>query len=241
MTDGAEPRRGVGAEMRHGARDALPIAVGVAAYGLAFGLLAVQAGMTGLEVGIMGLTVFGGASQIVAVERLAAGAGAGAAIAAGIALNLRLFLISAANRDVLAGRPWWQVALGAHFTVDENWVLTKARQMEGHAVGYWYFMGAAFCLAAAWIVSGVGGAVFATAIPEPKAYGLDFAFAAAFIAIARSLWRGRGDLLPWLAAVAMVVLTAGTGVLDATYGIVLGGLAGAAVAALQSWQGPRDV
>lgn len=237
MTSGSKPPQspgGTGAEMRSGARDAAPIAVGVAAYGLAFGLLAVQAGMSGLEVGVMGLTVFGGASQIVAVERLAAGAGAGAAIAAGLALNLRLFLISASNRDLLAGRPWWQMVLGAHFTVDENWALTKAKQMQGHAVGYWYFLGAAFCLATAWIVSGVAGAVFATAIPEPKAYGLDFAFAAAFIAIGRALWRGRQDLLPWVAAAAAVVLTAGTGLLDPTWGIVLGGLAGAAVAAAQA-------
>lgn len=217
-----------------GARDGVPIALGVAAYGLAFGLLASQAGMSGLEVGIMGATVFGGASQIVAVERLAAGAGAGAAIIAGLALNLRLFLIAASNRDLLAGRPWWQVLLGAHFTVDENWALTKAKQMQGHDVGYWYFIGAALCFAVAWIVSGVAGAVFATAIPEPKAYGLDFAFAAAFIAIGRALWRGRQDLLPWIAAAAAVVLSVATGLVDSTWGIILGGLSGAAVAGVQA-------
>ncbi len=89
------------------------MAAGVATYGLAFGLLAVQAGMHELQVGTMGRLVFAGASQIVAVERLIAGAGAAAALIAAIALNLRLLLITASIRDVFVGRPWWQLLIGA--------------------------------------------------------------------------------------------------------------------------------
>jgi|GEM_PF-6701448 len=59
-------------ELLAGIRTILPIGLGVAIYALAFGLLASQAGLTSGEVGIMGLLVFAGSSQIVAVERLAA-------------------------------------------------------------------------------------------------------------------------------------------------------------------------
>ena len=76
-----------------GAREISPLAIGVVIYGLAFGLLAAQAGMSALQVGVMGTFVFGGSSQIIAVERLVAGAGATAAIVAGLALNLRLLLL----------------------------------------------------------------------------------------------------------------------------------------------------
>ena len=71
---------------------------------------------------------------------------------------------------------------------------------------------------------------FAQALPEPKSLGMDFAFTAAFIAIARSLWKGRRDLLPWLTAIGIVALaTHGLGLAPA-WGLVLGGVAGAAMA-----------
>jgi hypothetical protein len=52
-----------------GAVDILPLAAGVAIYGLAFGLLAAQASLTALQVGVMGGVVFAGGSQIVVVRR----------------------------------------------------------------------------------------------------------------------------------------------------------------------------
>ena len=194
---------------RHGARHELwrgvieisPLAIGVAIYGLAFGLLAAQASLTGLQVGVMGSIVFAGGSQIVAVERLVAGAGAIAALIAGIALNLRLLLVTASIRDIYAGRPLWQVLLGAHLASDENWALLLAQRAKGRDVGYWYLVGGGLCLLVVWCIATVTGVLFATAIPEPKALGMDFAFTAAFIAITRSLWKGRDQLLPWLTSV----------------------------------------
>ncbi|MEO1695394.1 MAG: AzlC family ABC transporter permease, partial [Pseudomonadota bacterium] len=192
------------AEMAAAARDITPLALGVAIYGAAFGLLAVQAGLDGLQVGVMGSIVFAGSSQIIAVERLIAGSGAVAAIIAGLALNLRLLLVTASVRDIYAGRPFWQIALGAHLATDENWALLVAGRHQGRAIGYWYLVGGGLTLLLAWVASTVVGATVASAIPEPRALGLDFAFTAAFIAIARSLFRGRQDVLPW--AVALLVV-----------------------------------
>jgi len=218
-------------EFLSGAHEVSPLAVGVAIYGAAFGLLAAQAGLDELQVGAMGALVFGGASQIVAVERIAAGAGAATAIVSGLALNLRLLLITASIRDVYADRPAWQVAIGAHFTSDESWALMLAQRAQGRDVGYWYLVGAGTALLLTWLAATVGGVLFATAIPEPRALGMDFAFTAAFIAIARSLWRGKSDLLPWAAAFATVALTTGLGGLDPSWAIMLGGVTGSVLAA----------
>ena len=192
------PRQSARHELWRGAVEISPLAVGVVIYGLAFGLLAAQASLSALQVGVMGGIVFAGASQIVAAERLVAGAGAIAALIAGVALNLRLLLVSASIRDVYAGRPLWQILLGAHMTTDENWALTVAERAKGRDVGYWYLVGGGLCLLVVWCVATVTGVAFATAIPEPKALGMDFAFTAAFIAIVRSLWKGRQQLSPWL-------------------------------------------
>ena len=42
--------------------------------------------------------------------------GARVRIVAGVALNLRLLLITASLREEFAERPFWQIALGAHVT-----------------------------------------------------------------------------------------------------------------------------
>ncbi|WP_052261766.1 AzlC family ABC transporter permease [Leisingera sp. ANG-M1] len=217
-------------ELATGLRDILPLAAGVGVYGLAFGLLAAQAQMGTLQTGVMGTIVFAGSAQIIAVERLLAGAGAGAAVLAGLALNLRLLLITASLRAELAGRPWWQVLLGLHVASDENWALMHAARASGRRAGYWYMVSGGLALVAVWVLATMAGAGFATAVPEPRALGMDFAFTAAFIAILRSLWGGGASLLPWAGAVATVLLTGLLTPLDPTWTLIMGGLAGAALA-----------
>ncbi len=216
-----------------GARAIVPLAIGVLAYGLAFGLLASQAGLSWAETGLMSVLVFAGSSQIVAVERLAAGAGVAVAFIAGFALNLRLLLITASIRGFFVGRPLWQWMLGAHMSTDENWALTLAERSQGKNVGYLFLVGSGLMLIVVWVTAGVLGVLFAAGIPNPEKYALDFAFTAAFIAIARALWRGRSDLLPWVTAIAVVFVSARLGWFDASWGIVLGGLSGAAVAGIK--------
>ena len=217
-------------EFLSAARDISPLAVGVAVYGLAFGLLAAQASMDELQTGVMGTLLFAGASQIVAVERLVAGAGATAAIIAGVALNLRITLMTAAVGDVFAERPFWQVAFGAHMTTDENWALMLATRNQGQNVGYWYLIGGGVILMATWLMASISGVAFATAIPGPNALGMDFAFTAAFIAIARSMWTGRRDPVPWAVSFAIVSLSIGTGTISSNWALILGGIGGAVIA-----------
>ncbi|MGC1488732.1 MAG: AzlC family ABC transporter permease [Albidovulum sp.] len=222
------------AEFMAGLRDIAPLALGVAVYGLAFGLLAVQAGMNGLQTGIMGTLVFAGSSQIVMVERIVSGAGAFAAVLAGIALNLRLLLMTASLREELANRPFWQVALGVHLASDENWALLHAARNSGKRVGYWYLVGGGLCLLVTWVVATTAGASLAAVLPAPRALGMDFAFTAAFIAIMRGLWRGaRTDLLPWAVSGGVAALMLLATPLDPSWGMVIAAIAGALVAGLR--------
>jgi predicted branched-subunit amino acid permease len=217
--------------MRQGFIDILPLSVGTAAYGLAFGFLAAEAHMDGLTTGLMGATVFAGSSQIVGVERLIAGSGAVAALIAGVVLNLRLLLITASLRELLGGRPFWQIALGVHLSADENWALMNRARRAGKDVGYFYLVGGGVSQMLFWLGSTVAGALFASMVVDPRALGLDFAFTAAFIAILVGLWRGRVDLWPWATAVAATALLVELTPLDPSWSLVAGGLSGAGVAA----------
>ena len=222
------------AELLGGMKDILPLAIGAGIYGLAFGLLAAQTGMTGLRTGFMGAAVFAGSSQIVMIERVAAGAGAMTALLAAIALNLRLILITASLRDELAGRPIWQIVLGVHVATDENWVMMHAARNSGRQVGYWYMVGGGFTLLAIWIATTTAGATLAAIMPEPRALGMDFAFTAAFIAILRALWRGtKVDALPWLVAIGIASLVCLGTPLDPSWGLVIAGISGAITAGLR--------
>ncbi len=219
-----------GSEFGSGLREIMPLAAGVVIYGLAFGVLAAQATMGGLETGAMGTFVFAGAAQIVSVERLVAGAGAFAALVAGVALNLRLILVTASIRHFFIGRPWWQIMLVAHFSTDENWAMTMAARKAGRDVGYWHLVGGGTGLFFAWVGSTIIGVLFASAIPEPRALGIDFAFTAAFILIARTLWQGRRDLAPWGTSVAVVGIALWSDWLDPSWALILGGVSGAVIA-----------
>lgn len=220
-------------EFRAGFRDIAPLSLGVALYGLAFGLLAAQIGMDGLTTGLMGLLVFAGSSQIVAAERLASGAGMAAAILAGLALNLRILLMTASLREELSGRTWGQILLGVHLTSDENWALMHATRSRGGQVGYWYLVGGGVSLIAVWVSATALGAGFAGLLPDLAAIGMDFAFTAAFIVVLRNLWRGSQDLAPWMLAAVTAAAAAVVLPVDPSWALIAGGIAGAGLAAVR--------
>jgi predicted branched-subunit amino acid permease len=139
-------------------------------------------------------------------------------------------LITASIPDVFAGRPFWQVALAAHLAADENWAILLGRRAAGRAAGYRFFVGAGIVQFVVWLGATTLGATLAEAIPDPKRLGMDFAFTAAFIAIALTLFRGRGDIAPWATSVGVVLLCVATGWLAAPWALVIGGVTGAAVA-----------
>lgn len=220
-------------EFHRGLRDITPLSLGVAVYGLAFGLLAAGEGMGAMTTGLMGALVFAGSSQIVAVERLAADAGAMLAVVAGLALNLRILLMTASLRGELSGRPLWQILLGVHLTSDENWVLMHATRSNGQPAGYWYLIGGGTSLIVVWIVSTALGTAFARSLPDLSESGIDFAFTAAFILLLTSLWKGRQSLPPWVVSAVIAAGCAWLLPLDPSWGLISGAVAGAGFAGMQ--------
>jgi predicted branched-subunit amino acid permease len=109
--------------MKKGAVAILPLAMGVAIYGFAFGLLAAQIGFPWWGVGLMSAAVHAGSSQIVAVEQFSNSSAILGAALAGAALNLRYIGIIASLSEVLAGMSIGLKLLTIHITGDENWAL----------------------------------------------------------------------------------------------------------------------
>lgn len=221
-------------EFLYGARDMLPMTIAAAIYGMAFGLLAIQAGFSFDQSVSMSALIFGGSSQLIALDRLSVGAGSFAAIVAGIALNTRFLLVTAAMKNSLTGRPWWQTALGAALATDASVALmqtSKRRQLE-HS--FWYFFGGGFSLYIVWILVTAIGAILGGQIPNPAAFGLDFAIIAVFIAAIPGLWRGMTDFLPWTVSGITVALIAFLAPEYTSWGLILGAVSGAAFAGVRN-------
>ena len=97
-----------------GARAFLPLAISIAAYGVVWGVLAGQAGLGVIDVLLMSGLVFAGASQFVALDMWSTTALPVASIVVATAIvNLRMALMSATMRPLVAGLPRWRAVCWA--------------------------------------------------------------------------------------------------------------------------------
>jgi predicted branched-subunit amino acid permease len=83
----------------------------------------------------------------------------------------------------------------------------------------------------AWNGATAAGYAFGSVLPDPAAIGLDFAFTAVFVALLAGMWRGKRDLVPWVAAAVAACLAAA--LLPGKWYILAGALAGSLTGALR--------
>lgn len=213
-----------------GVRMFTPVAISIAAYGLVWGVLAGQAGLSVLEVALMSGLVFAGSSQFVVLEMWTPGSLpiVSIVIAAAI-INLRLLLMSATLRPLLSPLPL-PAALGATFFVsDESWAMTMTEVRKGKA-SIAFYLGVGTLCWFAWMFSTLVGRVLGAFIDDPTKYGLDFAFTATFLALLLGMWKGRGDLVPWIVAALTAIAT--SQLIAGNWYIIVGGLVGSFAGAL---------
>lgn len=206
-----------------GARRSLPLGVGVFVYGLTFGVLARQAGLSLLAAGLMSSVVYAGSSQFIALSLWAFPLPVLTIILTTAVVNLRHLLMGAAIQPWLSRLKPAQMYLSAFFISDESWALSMQDLSAGSGNGA-FLLGSGLVIFIAWLAATLLGYGIGAAIPDPVAWGLDFAFPAAFTALLLGMWRGRSDLLPWLAAGAAAVAAAQW--LPGKWYILIGGLVG---------------
>ena len=218
----------------------IPVAISIASYGVVWGVLAGQKGLSVLEVLLMSGLVFAGSSQFVALDSWTPGSLPIVSIVAATAIvNLRMLLMSATLKPLMAGvsRP---KALGAMFFVsDEQWAMTMAEMRKGGG-SVAFLVGTGVLSWFSWTGSTLLGRVLGAFIDDPVKYGLDFAFTATFIALLLGMWKGRSDIVPWLVGALAALLTAST--IEGKWYIIVGGIVGSLAGALaDEWRARRDV
>ncbi len=208
----------------------IPVAISAAAYGLAVGAAAAGNGISLGMLVAQDFVLFAGAAQFVIVGQWGEGMAVGVIAAAAAALNVRYLLMTAALRPMFAGRSLAASAPFLHLVADENWAVAIGEYRKNPSTGPWFLLGGGASILTFWIAGTVLGHQLASVVVDPSRYGIDFVFGAVFTALAVSAFRGKSDLLPYAAALA--VSMAGRGLLPGTWYIVAGGLAGALAAAV---------
>lgn len=228
MTDSVPPPDAGGA-FRAGLLRTAPVALGVFAYGLVFGALTHEAGLSTIEATAMSAIVFSGSAQFVALGIWTLPPPIATLALATFLINFRFFLMAATMTPVLRG---WSLAraLPAMFWVtDENWAVTMAAGERPR----WgaFFLGTGFALYVAWLAATIVGHALGSAVADPKSWGFDFAFPAMFLALAVGLARKAPAPLVWIASAGAALLA--DRLIGGTAPVLIGGLAGAVVAALK--------
>lgn len=208
--------------LRQGYIACIPVSIGVAGYGLVFGMLAQQAGLSIAESALMSATVLAGAAQLIAVK-LVPEASIATILLTTLLVNLRYVLMSASLHPWLKKLSGPQAYLSMFFTADENWALTMSELRDGSDRGA-FLLGSGLTIWSFWIIATVIGAASGGLIGDPSRFGLDFVFLAVFLTIAADLWSGVSDIVPWVAALAVSVT--GYLLLPGQWYVLLGGSAG---------------
>ena len=217
------------AGFRHGLRMVLPMLPSFAPFGLVVGVLAAGEGLSLLEATLMSAMVFAGTSQLVALGAWGSPVPVLAVTLAVFFVNLRMAPMSAALAPWFHGLRGWRLWTSLFTVTDHSFALSVNEMRRGN-------LDAAFLLGLGvpgwlwWTFCVAVGHLLAAVIDLRPGHPLLFAGLATLCALLVTLWRGRGDLMPWGVAGALALTVHAMG-LGQPWPVLAGALGGSAAGA----------
>ena len=186
---------------RQGARDAAVILIPVAAFGAAYGVLAVDAGFSPLLAVFSSVAIVSGAAQFAMVGLFAFGPIP--VLVAITGLGLRHLPMSAKLADMIGPQPLGTRLRLAWVLVDETFGLTVRAAYSGVEDIVAYKSAADMMLYSTWVVSTSAAAWFGGSI-DPEVVGIGVLFPLLFLGLAAPMLHARRD---WIVAGTSVAAT----------------------------------
>ncbi|WP_300265821.1 AzlC family ABC transporter permease [Microbacterium sp.] len=165
-------------------REGIGVAVATSAYGISFGALAVASGLDVWQTCVLSLVMFTGGSQFAFVGVFSAGGivALPSAIASAVLLGVRN-LAYGMRMSPIIGTGFWRRVAAAHVTIDESTAVAISQSTAPlRRLGFWVTGIGVFV---GWNLTTLVGALIGDVLGDPRAWGLDAAAAAAFLAL---LW-----------------------------------------------------
>jgi 4-azaleucine resistance transporter AzlC len=174
-----------------GARAEIPLLIGVFPFGMIYGALALDAGLSKAASQLMSSMVFAGSAQFITAKLMSDAAPALVIILTIAVVNLRHMLYSASLAPYLKNLSLkWKVLL-SYLLTDEAYApsILKYEETGITPFSHWFLLGAGFSLWSTWQVSTALGIFLGAAIPEN--WPLDFALPLTFIAMVVPVLKNR--------------------------------------------------
>jgi 4-azaleucine resistance transporter AzlC len=206
-----------------GVRAEVPLLIGVFPFGMIYGALALNAGLSASASQLMSSIVFAGSSQFIAAQ-LVHDRAPGFVILLTIAVvNLRHILYSASLAPYLKNLSLRWKVLVSYLLTDEAYApsIIKYEKDGAQPFTHWFLFGAGFALWFNWQVSTALGIFLGASIP--KELPLDFALPLTFIAMVVPILKNRPMVAAALSAGLVALLTFS---LPYRLGIILAALTG---------------
>ncbi len=218
-------------EVADGLRAVLPILVAIVPFGVVFGALAVDAGLTAAEAMGFSASIYAGASQLVILQLVALGTPLWSILVAVVALNFRHVLYSASIGRHLQRFGTWEKAFAFYLLVDPTFAASEERATHRVLTKRFYFS-YGIALYVVWLLATYAGIVFGKLIGDQRAIGLDVLLPIYFLALTLGFRKREGFLTVFAASAVASVAVYLT--LGSPWHVTLGGLAGILAAALRT-------
>lgn len=174
-------KRQKGTQYLAGARAGIPVILGFVPVGIAYASMARTAGFTAAQTCAMSLSVFAGASQMMATGLYAQGAGILTIVLATFILNLRHLIMSVCVMERMEGGGTLLRLLAGFGVTDESFAIFTT-QKEGNR-SIWFFLGLITVTYGSWNVGTAIGAVAFDFLPPILTASLAVSLYAMFIGL----------------------------------------------------------
>ena len=179
-----EKELGASGMFRKGLATGFPIMLGYLPVAITYGVLAKQTGMSLLELTMMSVFVYAGASQFMAINMVAVSAGVMEIIIATFVLNFRHFVMSLSFMNSLRNvERKWKLPLSLGLT-DEAFAVSAFHPKEANQKhGAFFYLGIILIAYLSWVFGSLLGGILGDVIPANLSQSMGIALYAMFIGL----------------------------------------------------------
>ncbi|MFN8372284.1 MAG: AzlC family ABC transporter permease [Anaerolineae bacterium] len=196
------------AEFWAGARDTFPLIVGAIPFGIIFGAVGVNSGLSPAATIAMSIFVFAGSAQFIGAGLAGQGVGIPIIILTTFVVNLRHALYSATLAPhVKQLSQKWLMPLGFWLT-DETFavVVTRYNRDDGSPYKHWYHLGSSVSMYLNWQLCTLIGLIAGQSFQGIENLGLSFALVVTFIGLVVPAVRTRPVLVSVIVSGVVAIL-----------------------------------
>jgi len=213
-----------------GITDVSPLMIPVVPFGIIFGVIGMELGLSSYMTFGMSVIIFGGASQIVLLQLFSGGASSLVTITSVGAVNSRHLLYGAVFSEYLSHlKLSWKIIL-SYVLIDQAFAVSNTyfKKNKEDEFKHYHLLGAGFTCWTVWQISTILGIVLGSVVPEEL--GLSFTISLTFLALLINDFRKYKNIIVML--VSGVVATIGYNSIPFQAYIIVASLSALLVASL---------